>query len=69
LQSAAVHAANCAKTHAVARRRVLGSAPLQLMGSRPLVAFGDETYKLELQIQESGRQIVWQMSSQSPVVC
>jgi hypothetical protein len=38
-----VHSANC-----VACRRVLTSAPLQLIGSRPLVAIGNETYKLNL---------------------
>jgi hypothetical protein len=35
-----------------------------------LEAFGNKTYKLELQIQklhyESGRQIIWKVSSQSP---
>jgi hypothetical protein len=56
----------------MACKRVLSSATLYLTGSRPLVAFGNTTYKLELQIrqlhQESGRQIIWQVSSQSPVV-
>jgi hypothetical protein len=37
LQSVAVHSANCVKTYTVACRRVLSGAPLQLMGSRPLV--------------------------------
>jgi hypothetical protein len=38
----------CKKTYTVARRRVLSSVPLQLIGSRPLVAFGNKTYKLNL---------------------
>jgi hypothetical protein len=33
---------NCVKTYTMACRGVLSSAPLKLMGSRPLVAFGDE---------------------------
>jgi hypothetical protein len=41
LQSLLVHSANCVKTYTVACRRVI-SAPLQLIGSRPLVAFGNE---------------------------
>jgi hypothetical protein len=32
----------------VACTRVLRRAPLQLIGSRPVVAFGDETYELNL---------------------
>jgi hypothetical protein len=32
----------------MAYRRVLNSSPLQLMGPSPLVAFGNETYKLNL---------------------
>jgi hypothetical protein len=54
----------------MARRRVLSSAPLQLMGSRPLVASGNETYELELQIRQlhQERQIIWQVSPQSPLV-
>jgi hypothetical protein len=32
----------------VACRRVLSSALLQLVGSSPVVAFGNETYKLRL---------------------
>jgi hypothetical protein len=35
-QSVPVHSANCVRTCTVARRRVLSSAPLQVMGSRPL---------------------------------
>jgi hypothetical protein len=38
----------CKKTYVVACRRELRSAPLQLIGSRPLVAFGERTYKLNL---------------------
>jgi hypothetical protein len=52
LQSVPAHSANCVKTYTMACRRVLSSVPLQLIGSRHLVAFGDETYKLELQIQQ-----------------
>jgi hypothetical protein len=67
----------CKNMYTVPCRRVFSSAPLQLTGSRPLVAFGNETYelnlkKLELQIRqlhyESGRQVIVQVSSQSPVV-
>jgi hypothetical protein len=47
LQAVPVHSANCVRTYTVACRRVLSSAPL---GSRPLVALGDETYKLNLTI-------------------
>jgi hypothetical protein len=40
LQSVPVHSANRVKTYTMACRRVLGSAPLQLMGSRAFVAYG-----------------------------
>jgi hypothetical protein len=57
LQYVIVHSANCVETYTVACGRVLSSAPLQLTGSRPLVAFGNRAYelnvkKLELQIQQ-----------------
>jgi hypothetical protein len=52
LQSVPVHSANRVRTYTVACGRVLSSAPLQLMVSRPLVAFGNETYKLELQTRQ-----------------
>jgi hypothetical protein len=38
LQSVPVHSANFVQTYTVACRRVLSSAPLYLIGSRPLVA-------------------------------
>jgi hypothetical protein len=51
----------------MARRRVLSSAPLQLVGSRPLVASGNETYELELQIRQlhQERQIIWQVCAEA----
>jgi hypothetical protein len=42
-QSVPVHSANCIKTYTVAC-----STSLYLMGSKPLVAFGKKTYKLNL---------------------
>jgi hypothetical protein len=48
LQSVPVHSANCVKMYTMACRRELSSDPLQLTGSRPLVAVGNETYKLNL---------------------
>jgi hypothetical protein len=45
LQSVSVHSANCAKTYAVACRRVLSSAPLQLTRSKPPVASGNKMAK------------------------
>jgi hypothetical protein len=49
LQSVPVRLANGVRTYAVACRRVLRGAPL---GSRPLVAFGNEPYRPELQIRQ-----------------
>jgi hypothetical protein len=40
--------ANCIKTYTVACRRVLSSAPLYFISSKPLVALGNKTYKLNL---------------------
>jgi hypothetical protein len=48
LQYVPVHSANCVKTYTMARRRVLDSAPLQLIHSRSLVAFRNMTYILNL---------------------
>jgi hypothetical protein len=48
LQSVPVHSANGAKTYTVECRRVLSSAPLWLIGSRPLLALGNEAYELNL---------------------
>jgi hypothetical protein len=48
LQSVPVHSATCVQTYTMAWRRVLSSAPLWLIGSRPLVAFVNETYELNL---------------------
>jgi hypothetical protein len=41
-----VQLVNCIKSYTVACRRVLGNAPLSLIGSRPVVAFKNETYEL-----------------------
>jgi hypothetical protein len=38
-----IHSADCVKTYTVACRRVFSSAPLKLIGSRLLLAFGNET--------------------------
>jgi hypothetical protein len=48
LQSVPVHSANCVKTYTMALRRVHSSSPLKLIGSRPLVAFGNKTYRPNL---------------------
>jgi hypothetical protein len=40
LQSVLVHSTNCVKTYTMECRRVLTNIPLQLTGSRPLMAFG-----------------------------
>jgi hypothetical protein len=46
LQSVLVHSANDVKTYTLACRRVLTSALLLLIRSKPFVALGKETYKL-----------------------
>jgi hypothetical protein len=46
LKSLPVHSANCVKTWTVACRRVLSNAPLQIIGSRVIVTFENETYEL-----------------------
>jgi hypothetical protein len=79
LQSVPVRSANCVKSCTIARRRVLSSDFLQLVGSRSLVAFENETYELNPANYDCkydnytrnlvvGRQIICQVSPQSPVV-
>jgi hypothetical protein len=76
LQSVKVHSANCVKMYTMERRRGFGSALLQLRGTKPVVTCGKETYKLNLKDYttkrqlnlESGRQIIWHVSLQSPVI-
>jgi hypothetical protein len=58
----------------VERRSV--ALPCIYVGSKPRVAFGNKAYKLNLKTKITntritlriGRQIIWQMSSQSPLV-
>jgi hypothetical protein len=44
LQFVQVQSANCVKSSAVACSRVLSSTPLLLIGSRPVLTFGAQTY-------------------------
>jgi hypothetical protein len=48
LQSVQVHSANCVKIYIMTYRRGLSSAFLQLIGTKPVVACGKETYELNL---------------------
>jgi hypothetical protein len=58
LQSVLVHSANCVENmYTVACRRVLSSAPLLVIGSKPLVAFGNKTYKLNLKTRITNKTI------------